>query len=101
MTNVAGGAGPSLKRYRGLWLAVLAMAGCASEPSADAQNPFSYCVGKGLKLGTSDFNGCVNDRIAQLCTDAGYAPASEAYGQCVKELNQSAFTREQLRMRGF
>lgn len=90
-----------LTRYRGLWLAVLAVAGCASEPSADAQNPFNFCIEKGLEQGTSDFDACVNTRIAQLCTEAGYAEASGAYGQCVEQLHKDAFVRQQLQMRGF
>jgi hypothetical protein len=90
-----------MTRCCGLWFACLAVAGCATEPSADAQNPFDYCVQRGLQQGTADFGTCVNNYIAQLCAKTGHPPGSEGYGQCAQELQKATFVRQQLQMRGF
>lgn len=90
-----------MDRRRGLCAILLAVAGCAPGPGADAPNAFNYCIAQGEKQGTPGFSACINDYIARLCTEEGHAEGSEAYRQCVEDLHQATFVRQQLQIRGF
>jgi hypothetical protein len=84
-----------------LGLALLVGAGCASGPGTEAQNPFNYCAAQGFERASQEFAACVDDYIVQACAAAGHAPGSDGYGECARDLQQSAFVRQQLEQRGY
>lgn len=79
----------------------LGLTACAGEPSTRAANPHSHCAAQGLSQGTDDFDKCVNTYVADLCTGRGHELGTPEFGKCASDLQQGAFLRQQLEMRGY
>ena len=79
----------------------LGLSACAGEPSTRAANPHSHCAAQGMSQGTDDFDKCVNTYVADLCTGRGHELGTTEFGKCASDLQQGAFLRQQLEMRGY